>query len=236
MINSITVDLNGQQMNQQNQLIDIYNHFRLLTSESWTTQNRWSSIGFYPGVVENAGYDTANSKYAPLETTSNNGTLNLGLSERLQYVLDDEGETFEGIATSVLTNLITQGELAKLYVSHISKKVAGGAPQSSVFQYSVTKASIYLKDIHPLFEVMPISKSLNFKIQIFWNNSVVNATQDGSVWTSQASQYRAYNGTLPLMLNNFTDGFDCAPPGTLRASVYVGDTCHDSTQKGLSGV
>jgi hypothetical protein len=51
MINSITVDLNGQSMVQQNQLIDIYNHFRLLTSESWTTQNRWSSIGFYPDVV-----------------------------------------------------------------------------------------------------------------------------------------------------------------------------------------
>ena len=123
MINSITVDLNGQSMIQQNQLIDIYNHFRLLTSESWTTQNRWSSIGFYPDVVESAGYDTANNKYAPLNTTSNNGTLNIGLSERLQYVLDDEGETLERVATSALTNLITQGELSKLYVSHLSKKL-----------------------------------------------------------------------------------------------------------------
>ena len=34
MINSITVDLNGQPMVQQNQVIDMYNHFRLLTSES----------------------------------------------------------------------------------------------------------------------------------------------------------------------------------------------------------
>jgi hypothetical protein len=33
MINSITVDLNGQSMFQQNQLIDIYNNLRLLTSE-----------------------------------------------------------------------------------------------------------------------------------------------------------------------------------------------------------
>jgi len=54
MINSITVDLNGQSMIQQNQLIDIYNHFRLLTSESWTSQNRWSTIGFYPDVSEYA--------------------------------------------------------------------------------------------------------------------------------------------------------------------------------------
>jgi hypothetical protein len=48
LINSITVDLNGQSMIQQNQLIDIYSNFRLLTNESWTSQNRWSTIGFYP--------------------------------------------------------------------------------------------------------------------------------------------------------------------------------------------
>jgi hypothetical protein len=102
-----------------------------------------------------------------------------------------------------------------------------------VVQYSV-KATIMLKDIHPLFEVMPISKSLNFKIQIFWNNSVVTATHDATDWTSQSSQYRAYNGTLPLMLNNFDDGFAGSPAGTLRASVYVGDTCHDSTQKSVT--
>ena len=81
---------------------------------------------------------------------------------------------------------------------------------------------------------MPISKSLNFKIQIFWNNSVITATHDGTDWTSQSSQYRAYNGTLPLMLNNFEDGFKASPAGTLRASVYVGDTCHDSTQKSVT--
>jgi hypothetical protein len=88
-----------------------------------------------------------------------------------------------------------------------------------------------LKDFHPLFEVMPIYKSLNFKIQIFRNNSVVTATHDGTDWTAQSSQYRAYSRTLPLMLNNFTDGFAGSSAGTLRASVYVGNTCHDSTQK-----
>jgi hypothetical protein len=35
------------------------------------------------------------------------------------------------------------------------------------------------------------------------------------------------------MLNNFTDGFAGSVAGTLRASVYVGDTCHDSTQKAV---
>jgi len=235
MINSITGDLNDQSMVQQNQLIDIYNHFRLLTSESWTTQNRWSTIGFYPDVVEYAGYAEANNNYAPTNTTSNNETLNDGLSERLKYVLDEDGETFGGVATSTLSKLITKDSLALLYVSHLSTKVDGGATQSPVLQYSV-KATIYLKDIHPLFEVLPISKSLNFKIQIFWNNSVATATHNALAWTGQTSQYRAYNGTLPLMLNNITDGFNGAPTGIVRASVYVGDTCHDSTQTGFTGV
>ena len=38
------------------------------------------------------------------------------------------------------------------------------------------------------------------------------------------------------MLNNITDGFSGSSAGTLRASVYVGDTCHDSIQKGFTGV
>ena len=86
MINSITVDLNGQSMVQQNQLIDIYNNFRLLTNESWTSQNRWSTIGFYPDLVSDAGYSTANNKYAPANTTANNADDNQGLSQRISYI------------------------------------------------------------------------------------------------------------------------------------------------------
>ena len=97
-----------------------------------------------------------------------------------------------------------------------------------------------LKDIHPLFEIIPLSKSLNFKIQIFWNNSAFTATHTATVggvdgiYTAQSAQYRAYNGTIPLMLNNFVSGFGVSSAGTIRASVYVGDTCHDSIQKSIT--
>ena len=139
----------------------MYNHFRLLTSERWNTQNRWSSIGFYTNVAESAGFSSANSIYAPAGQPANNDTLNVGLAERLGYVLDDAGETFSGVATSPLSNLISKTELAKLYVSHVSNLTAGTANvKSPVVQYSV-KATIMLKDIHPLFEVMPISKPHN---------------------------------------------------------------------------
>ena len=86
MINSITVDSNGQSMVQQNQLIDIYNNFRLLTSESWTSQHRWSTIGFYPDLVSEAGYASANNNYAPANTTANNADDNQGLIQRISYI------------------------------------------------------------------------------------------------------------------------------------------------------
>ena len=92
-----------------------------MTSESWTSQNRWSTIGFYPDVAEAGGFASADSKFAPANTTSNNG-FNLGLSERFKYILDDSGETLDAITTSPLSNLISKTELSKLYVSHLSTK------------------------------------------------------------------------------------------------------------------
>ena len=243
MINSITVDLNGQPMVQQNQLIDVYNHFRLLTSESWTSQNRWSSIGFYPDVAGEAGYDSANSPYAPATLTTNNTDDNDGLVKRLEYVFSETDLSLGTSATSPVSGLLTKASMALLYMSHVSKiqgttadatadpVVVGVAP---CIQYSV-KATIMLKDIHPIFETIPISKSLNFKIQIFWNQSVITATHDGTNWTEQSSQFRAYNGTLPLMLNNVATGFNGTGAGTIRASVYVGDSCLDTTQNAVSG-
>ena len=80
------------------------------------------------------------------------------------------------VATSLVSNLTSKSEIQKLYLSHTSDTSdgvdavnIGGVEveaKSPLVQYSV-KATIMLNDIHPLFEVMPISKSLNFKIQVF---------------------------------------------------------------------
>jgi hypothetical protein len=201
MINSITVDLNGQSMVQQNQLIDIYNTFLLLTSESWTSKNRWSFIGLYPDLVSEAGYASANYSYAPAETTSNNADTNVGLTKRLSYIdLYPLTEPLACVDSSIVSGLITKDAMKALYLSHVSHIADGfdtvGATKYLLVHCSV-KATIMLKDIHPLFEVMPISKSLNFKIQVFWNNFAYTATHDGAVWSAQSAQYRAYNGTIP---------------------------------------
>ena len=55
LVNSITVDLNGQNIVQQNKLIDIANNFQLLTQESYSTGPRRTSIGF--GGVDEFSYD-----------------------------------------------------------------------------------------------------------------------------------------------------------------------------------
>ena len=112
MINSITVDLNGQSMVQQNQLIDIYNNFRLLTSESWTSQNRWSTIGFYPDLVSEASLSSDNNQFSPANTTANNSDKNEGLTERLSYInLDSTGLSLDDVDNSEISNLIPKIKL-----------------------------------------------------------------------------------------------------------------------------
>jgi hypothetical protein len=191
--------------------------------------------------VSEAGYDSANNKSGPANTPANNADTNEGLTQRLTYInLDHAGVSFSDVANSLVSNLISKDEIQKLYLSNISKTSAEVVEVSSpLVQYSV-KATIMLKDIHPLFEVMPVSKSLNFKIQIYWNNSAFTATHTATVgavagvWSSQSAQYSAYNETIPLMLNNFVSGFGTSTAGTIRTSIYVGDTCHDSIKKTIT--
>ena len=177
----------------------------------------------YPYLVSEAGYASADNKYAPTETTSNNADTNEGLTKRLSYInLDTLTESLAGVDSSIVSGLITKDAMKALYLSHISSITDGvdtvGSTKSPLVQYSV-KATIMLKDIHPFFEVMPISKSLNFKIQVFWNDSTFTATHDGAVWSAQSAQYCAYNGTIPLMLNNFDSGFGASTAGTIRTSL-----------------
>ena len=54
LVNSITVDLNGTNVVQQNSLIDIVNHFQILTQESDVTRPRWATIGLGADLKERA--------------------------------------------------------------------------------------------------------------------------------------------------------------------------------------
>ena len=88
-----------------------------------------------------------------------------------------------------------------------------------------------LKDLHPLFEAMPLSKHLNFKIQLFYNNTAFSVNHDESAYTGYSLSYKAFNGTVPLTIASLN--LHGGSGGTIRASVYVGNTCYDSIQNQL---
>jgi hypothetical protein len=78
--------------------------------------------------------------------------------------------SLDGVDTSLVSSLIDGTEIKKLYLSHISNITDGVVNVSSpLIQYSV-KATIMLKDIHPLFEVIPISKSLTLTMMMNSND------------------------------------------------------------------
>ena len=56
LVNSLTVDLNGTNIIQQNNLIDVVNHFQVLTTESASTKPRWATIGFGETVAVRQSY------------------------------------------------------------------------------------------------------------------------------------------------------------------------------------
>ena len=181
LVNSITVDLNGQNIVQQNNLIDIVNNFQLLTQESNSTLPRWATIGFNP--------------------------YNTGLDIRENYLTQGDNQT-----------VISKNTLGTLQQSHASKDVGG------CYQISA-RVIIYLKDLHPVFQALPVSKSLNFKIQLFWNAS--SATMDAA--KTYRSSIRAYNGTNPLEIEMISGK-------AMEASVYVGNKCLSPLQKDLANV
>ena len=185
LVNSITVDLNGTNVVQQNNLADIVNHFHVLTQENAVTKPRWATIGLGDTFEERASY------------------LDLG----------------------ALQNVISQSELQKLHQSNKSVSTA------TVKQYSV-RAIIYLKDLHPIFQSIPISKALNFKIQLYWNSSLstLNVTNTGTKLFINI--FRPYNGTVPIetLVTNENEN------SSLAVSLYVGDKCYASSQTGITGV
>ena len=189
LVNSLTVDLNGTSVVQQNQLIDIVNHFQLLTQESEVTGPRWATIG-----------------------------LGVDADERASYL--DLGGAGQGI--------LTQAELQKLQQSNKS------VDTQTVKQISA-RAIIYLKDLHPIFQSIPISKGLNFKIQIYWNSSLSTVNKAvGGVMTYD-NTYRPYNGTVPI--EAIMDAPFSSNNGAKSAvvSLYIGDKCY-SSQTGTAGV
>ena len=175
LINSITVDLNGTNVVQQSNLIDLVNNFQLLTQESDTTKPRWATIGF------------SNKKENDSGAT---GREDLEIAE--QNMIYQTGDVINESVSSMHKSNIVEPGTGKVLFNCL--------------------ANIYLKDLHPLFKSIPISKALNFKIQIFWNHAS-STTINGA-----STNVRQYNGTNPLRFTQLT-----SDPGTQVASINIGN-------------
>ena len=98
-------------------------------------------------------------------------TIGLGDIDERSSLFDLGGDVTSQTAQTILL----QSELQKLHQSNKS------ADTATVTQYSA-RAIIYLKDLHPLFQSIPISKALNFKIQIYWNSCLTSLNRGGNYW------------------------------------------------------
>ena len=64
--------------------------------------------------MSDAGYATANNKYAPANTTADNTDANQGLSQRISYINLDMNEfSLDGVDTSLVSSLIDGGKIKK---------------------------------------------------------------------------------------------------------------------------
>ena len=196
LVNSITVDLNGTNVVQQNQLIDIVNHYQILTQESVSSSPRWATIGLGELAERTALLDLGGDITNPRQTT------------------------------------LSQAELQKLHQSNKSVYT------ETVTQYSA-RAIIYLKDLHPIFQSIPISKALNFKIQLFWNSCITSLNKGAtSAIFSLTNPYRPYNGTIPIEVTDdlYQRAINGPPNASILVSLYIGDKCYASSQTSVAGV
>lgn len=266
IIHSVSVDLNGVNVVQQTPLCSLWNNFQLLTSLSLDDVNtQGSSIGFYPdnplafsyhAAASSAGTGVVNNDVScsiPNYATQFNSydTSNEGLLKRIQYINYDADATTGPAGTgSAFSTLQTATYANDLYRSQVFKKQNGTASLYSVYQVQIM-GIIKLKHIHNLFNVLPIAKGLQFKIILNLNQTKTTLTRSSGVWTA-SNNFLAYNGVNPLMFASARVGVQqtttvlplnvgstyAAFPndGSVEVSLYVGNTCQDSTQKNVSGV
>jgi len=278
LIHSISVDLNGRNVIQQTPYCALYNNFQLMTSMSYSdiiTQG--STIGFYPDTATSYTYqsaisvdglgicnnDISQSIESSTASLNSYATSNTGLFKRISYINYDVESTTGPDAGGEFSALQTGTFADQLYRSRVFNKINGVdadddppvVGKASVYQVQVM-AIIKLRHLHNLFNTLPLSKGLQFKIILNINQSVVKLETDGTNQLTQTNQFLAYSGINPLMItslrpgNNtaFAAGDNVSPIFTNPASgsvsnsksclvsLYVGNKCLNSTQTAVAGV
>lgn len=251
LIHSMSVDLNGTNIIQQTPFSEFYNAFNLMTSLSWgDVKTQGSTIGFYPDDALSATSFVTDQPPGPAEQVLNNRDSlliaddpgqtgnpgNIGLHKRLQYINYNAASTVLGLANTVeqdQATFLTKAAADTLFKSQVYNADAGGAAISPIVQTQVL-AIIKLRHLHNFFCHVPLSRGLQFRFIINFNQCTQSLECNGANLITEKSEKTQFGGVVPLMVSStFTDcgGEDilAGAGGELLFDLSVGKSCLNST-------
>ena len=255
LIHSMSVDLNGTNIIQQTPFSEFYNAFNLMTSLSFDdVKTQGSTIGFYPDDALSASANTGYEASAPAGQVFNNLDVldpdaetvavlghvgNKGFSERLKYINYDATGKVNGSGDELAqSEFLSKHNANTLFKSQVYNLVAGGGAASPLVQVQVM-AIIKLRHLHNFFCHVPLSRGLQFRFIINFNQSTQTLSTDATDFTAETNVKSQFGGVVPLMIasglaNNGGEGLH-GGLGTSRFDLSVGKVCLDSTLKAYAG-
>tara|TARA_R100001086_G_scaffold232689_1_gene154016 strand:- start:436 stop:2154 length:1719 start_codon:yes stop_codon:yes gene_type:complete len=250
LIHSMSVDLNGTNIIQSTPFSEFYNAFNLLTCLSWEdVKTQGSTIGFYPDDALSATSFIANNLAGGSDATVNNQDLltpnaetgavvgkigNIGFNERLKYInynADAEVNGENGVERPQ-SAFLTKGSADTLFKSQVYN-IATSAGGSPIIQTQVM-AIVKLRHLHNFFNNVPLSKGLQFRFIINFNQSTITQALPTNTTGNETIVKSQFGGVSPIMLashkaGNGGAGFTNNAGSSIRADLSIGRKCLDNT-------
>jgi len=253
IFNSCAVDYNGASVVSQQNLIPIWNTFKLMTTLSLNDiKTQGSTIGFYPDnalsvsffdAVSVSGIGTCNNSnkivFPDIDKHKASEPSNEGFYKRQSYWnYDDAGLTSKVAGASAFSALLNSTNAVSLYKSHVFNKVNKTNATGGVFQAQITSV-VYLKHLHSFFSNLPLLKGAFFRIVLGISQPSINFTTDANKKITVTSINNPLGGVSPLQLASADTGNGSAPLSASTsyiASLAVGGKVINSTQSSQTGV
>lgn len=228
IINSMTVEFNNQNIIQQTPLTNVFRTFKLMTSYSVNDLiNNGSNYGFYPDSVEGWEFVVANSSAGlglinndpsyRISGTTDSSILdeNSGIWNRNQYW--DYNPLNPNNTQSALCPLSSCKSVYRSCQVGNGTALVAGSRTWNIY------AKLRLKDLNEFFEKTPLLKGSTIRFYINTNQTKVDFTIAGGVYTTVNPQVLG-GLTNPLMLLPITTAgqFNDLPAGdySLSLSIY----------------
>lgn len=210
MINSMTVEFNNQNIIQQTPLTNVFRTFKLMTSYSVNDLiNNGSNYGFYPDGVEGWEFQVANSD-AGLGLTNNDPSYRISGANDVPILDENSGIwnrnqfwNYNPLNPSNTQALVCNLDACKSV--YRSCQVGNGSALVAGSRTWNIYCKIRLKDLNEFFEKSPLLKGSTIRFYINTNQTRVDFTVAGGVYTTVSPQVLG-GLTNPIMLLPITTG------------------------------